>query len=258
VKFLSALQFLTIIPVPLLWREASSKEVGESLSYFPAVGFIIGLILAILNWLLSLILPPAVVRSLLIAAMVLLSGALHLDGFIDTCDGLAGHHTVEDRWRIMHDSRAGAFGIVGAILLLLIKYVSLSSVPANLMTATLVIMPVVSRWAMVYAVFAYPYARPTGLGKLFKEGASGPGLVLATAFTLAVTVGASWWAKIDYFYLVGLVIVFATWLITWLMATYLKWKLAGLTGDTYGAINEVTEVGVLLTVCLLAYNRWLV
>jgi len=257
VKFLSALRFLTIIPVPL-WREASPKEVGGSLSYFPVVGFIIGLILAVLNWLLSLILPPVVVNGLLIAAMVLLSGALHLDGFIDTCDGLAGHRTVEDRWRIMHDSRSGAFGIVGAVVLLLVKYVSLSSAPANLMTATLVIMPVVSRWAMVYAVFAYPYARPTGLGKVFKEGASGPGLALATIFTLAVAIGAAWWAKTNYFYLVGLVIVFGTWLITLLMATYLKRKLAGLTGDTYGAINEVAEVGVLLIVCLLAYNQWLV
>ena len=256
-KFLSALRFLTIIPVPL-WREASPKEVGGSLSYFPVVGFIIGLILAVLNWLLSLILPPVVVNGLLITAMVLLSGALHLDGFIDTCDGLAGHRTVEDRWRIMHDSRSGAFGIVGAVVLLLVKYVSLSSAPANLMTATLVIMPVVSRWAMVYAVFAYPYARPTGLGKVFKEGASGPGLALATIFTLAVAIGAAWWAKTNYFYLVGLVIVFGTWLITLLMATYLKRKLAGLTGDTYGAINEVAEVGVLLIVCLLAYNQWLV
>jgi adenosylcobinamide-GDP ribazoletransferase len=256
VKFLSALRFLTIIPVPL-WREARPEEVGGSLSYFPVVGFIIGLILAILNWLLGLILPPTVVNGLLITAMVLLSGALHLDGFIDTCDGLAGHQTVEDRWQIMHDSRSGAFGIVGAVVLLLVKYASLSSVPANLMTATLVIMPVVSRWTMVYAVFAYPYARPAGLGKIFKEGASGRGLALATVFTLAVAIGAAWWAKINYFYLVGLVIVFGTWLLTLPMATYLKRKLAGLTGDTYGAINEVAEVGIFLIVCLLAYNQWL-
>jgi len=257
VKFLSALRFLTIIPVPL-WREASPKEVGGSLSYFPVVGFIIGLILVVLNWLLSLILAPMVVNGLLIAAMVLLSGALHLDGFIDTCDGLAGHRTVEDRWRIMHDSRSGAFGIVGAVVLLLVKYVSLSSVPENLMTATLVIMPVVSRGAMVYAVFAYPYARPDGLGRVFKEGASGRGLALATVFTLALAIGATWWAKTEFFYLVGLVIIFGIWLLTWLMATYLKRKLAGLTGDTYGAINEVAEVGVLLIVGLLAYNQWLV
>jgi len=95
------------------------------------------------------------------------------------------------------------------------------------------------------------------LGNVFKEGASGPGLALATAFALAVSIGTAWWAKVNYFYLVGLVILFGTWLITLLMATCLKRKLAGLTGDTYGAINEVAEVGVLLIVCLLAYNQWL-
>ena len=256
-KFLSALRFLTIIPVPL-WREASPKEVGGSLSYFPVVGFIIGLILAILNWLLSLILPPAVVNGWLMAAMVLLSGALHLDGFIDTCDGLAGHRTVEDRWRIMHDSRSGAFGIVGAVVLLLVKYASLSSVPSNLMTATLVIMPVVSRWAMVYAVFAYPYARPEGLGRVFKREANWQRFAIATFITLVVAIGVARWANITYFYLSGLAIMLGIWVIIVAMATYLKRKFSGLTGDTYGAINEVAEVGVLILVCLLAHNQWFI
>jgi len=111
-SFLAAFQFLTSIPLP-----------GRR--YFPVVGLIIGLILAGLNWLLSLILPSAVVNALLIVVLVIITGALHLDGFVDTCDGIAGHKAVEDRWRVMHDSRAGAFGIVGVVLLLLVKYVSL-------------------------------------------------------------------------------------------------------------------------------------
>ena len=167
-RFLAALKFLTIIPLP--WRrEASPEEIGRSIGYFPVIGLIIGLILAGLNWLLSLFLPSAVVNALLIVSLVVLSGALHLDGFVDTCDGIAGHKTIEERWRVMHDSRAGAFGIVGVFLLLLVKYVSLNSVPESLLMVTLVLMPVVSRWAMVYTVFAYPYARPAGLGKVFKQ-----------------------------------------------------------------------------------------
>ncbi|MBI2174827.1 MAG: adenosylcobinamide-GDP ribazoletransferase, partial [Candidatus Omnitrophica bacterium] len=170
-RFLAALSFLTIIPLPIR-REISPEEVGRSLGYFPVVGVIIGLILAGLNWLFRWFLPPTVISGLLIVAMVLISGALHLDGFIDTCDGIAGHQTVEDRWRVMHDSRVGAFGVIGVFLLLLVKYVSLSSLPESWLTITLLVMPVVSRWAMVYAVFAYPYARPDGLGLAFKQGAS--------------------------------------------------------------------------------------
>ena len=231
-SFFAALKFLTIIPVP--WRRgASPEELGRSIGYFPVVGIIIGLILAGLNWLLGLLLPSIVVNALLIVSMVVISGALHLDGFVDTCDGIAGHKTVEDRWRVMHDSRAGAFGIVGVFLLLLIKYVSLN-------------------------VFAYPYARPAGLGKIFKQEASWQRFTAATVITLAVAVGLARLANITYFYLAGLVIMIGIWVIVVGMATYLKRKFSGLTGDTYGAINETTEVCVLILVCLLAHNQWLV
>ena len=255
-RFLAALEFLTIIPLPR-WRGVSPEEVGRSTGYFPVVGIIIGLILAGLNWLLGLILPSAIVNALLIVSMVLISGALHLDGFVDTCDGMAGGKTVEERWQVMHDSRAGSFGIVGAFCLLLVKYVSLNSVPEALLMATLVLMPVVSRWAMVYAIFAYPYARPSGLGKVFKQGASWQRLVIATLITLAVAIGLARVANITYFYLAGFVIMLGVWVIVIAMATYLKRRFSGLTGDTYGAINEVAEVCVLVLVCLLAHNRWL-
>lgn len=255
-RFLTALGFLTIIPLP--WRrEVSLEEVGRSIGYFPVVGLIIGLILAGLNWLLGLFLPSAVVNALLIVSLVVLSGALHLDGFVDTCDGIAGHKAIEERWRVMHDSRAGAFGIVGVFLLLLVKYVSLNSVPENLLMVTLVLMPVVSRWAMVYTVFAYSYARPAGLGKIFKQGTSWQRFTTATVITLAVAIGLARLANITYFYLAGLAIMLAIWVIVVAMATYLKRKFAGLTGDTYGAINEVAEVCVLILICLLTYNHWL-
>ncbi len=254
-RFLAALSFLTIIPVPRR-RETTPEEVGRSVVYFPVVGGIIGLILVGLNWLLGLVLPSAVVNGLLLVSLVVISGALHLDGFVDTCDGIAGHKTVEARWQVMRDSRAGAFGIIGVFLLLLVKYVTLSSVPANWLMVTLVLMPVVSRWVMVYAVFAYPYARPDGLGKAFKQGASWRGFAIATVITLAIAIGLARLANVAYFYLAGLAMMFGVWVIVVAMAAYFKRKFSGLTGDTYGAINEVAEVAVLILISLLAYNRW--
>ncbi len=256
-RFLAALSFLTIIPLPQR-LSINQEEVGRSTAYFPVVGIIIGFIVAGLNWLFGLFLPSSVANGLLIVSLVLISGALHLDGFVDTCDGIAGHRTIEDRWRVMHDSRAGAFGIIGVSLLLLIKYVSLNCVPQTLLMATLVLMPVVSRWVMVYAIFTYPYARPEGLGKVFKQGASWQRFAIATIITLAVTIGLARLANINYFYLAGLAIIFGTWIIIVAMAAYLKRKFAGLTGDTYGAINEVAELCVLILVCLLAHNQWLI
>ena len=244
-KFLAALRFLTIIRLP--WpREISPEELGRSTAYFPVVGVVIGLILVGLNLLLGLILPPPVVNVLLVVFLVVISGGLHLDGFIDTCDGIAGHKTTEERWQVMHDSRVGGFGIIGACLLLLVKYVSLNSVPAPLLMMTLVLMPVISRWAMVYAIFAYPYARPSGLGKVFKQGAGWQRFTPATLIALAVAI------ILAQSELAGLAIMLGIWVMTIAMASYLKRKFSGLTGDTYGAVNEVAEVCVLILVCLLA------
>jgi len=250
-RFLAAISFLTTIPLPRR-REASPEEIGGSVVYFPVVGIIIGLILAGLNWLLGLFLPSAVVNGLVIVSLVVLTGALHLDGFGDTCDGIAGHKTVENRWRVMHDSRVGSFSIVGIFCLLLVKYISLNSVPDTLLMPTLVLMPVVSRWAMVYTVFAYPYAKPSGLGKVFKQETNWQRFTIATIITLVVAIGLA--------QLAGLAIMLVlpgTWIVVVTIASYLKRKFSGLTGDTYGAINEIAEVGVLILVSLLAYNHWL-
>ncbi len=245
-RFLAALQFLTIIRLP--WRrDVQLEELGRSTGYFPVIGLIIGLILVGLNWLFGLVLPSAIATALLIVSLAVISGALHLDGFVDTCDGIAGHKTVEARWKVMRDSRVGGFGIVGVVLLLLVKYVSLSSIPEPLLLTTLVLMPVVSRWAMAYAIFTYPYARPSGLGKAFKQGTSWPRFTMATLIAFMVVVILSLLAGLAIIFL-----MFLIWVITVAMAAYFKSKFSGLTGDNYGAINEVAEVAVLILINLLA------
>ena len=146
----------------------------------------------------------------------------------------------------MHDSRAGAFGIVGVVLLLLVKYVALNSIPEPLLITALVLMPVVSRWAMAYAIFTYPYARPSGLGKAFKQGTSWPRFTMATLIALAVVVILALFAGLAI-----IVLIFFIWVVTVAMTAYLKNKFSGLTGDNYGAINEVAEVSVLVFINLL-------
>ncbi len=249
-SFPAAFQFLTSLPLPGR-HEASPEQLGRSTAYFPLVGLIIGLILAVLNLFLGLALPASIVNALLIAALVIITGALHLDGLADTCDGLAGHKPVEDRWRVMRDSRSGAFGIVGIVLVLLVKYASLNSLPPNLMTVTLLFMPVVSRWAMVYAIFIYPYARPSGLGAAFKQHTRWPQFTAATIITIVIAAALS-----PLFSLTGLVVMFGVWVITALFSSYLKRKFSGLTGDTYGAINEVAEAAALVLAGLAYTIAW--
>lgn len=244
---MAALQFLTIIRIP--WRrEVQTEELGRSVGYFPVVGLIIGLILAGLNWLFALILPSSVANALLIVSLVILSGALHLDGFVSTCDGISGHRTVEARRKVMHGIRAGGFGIIGVVLLLLVKYVSLNSIPEPLLMVTLVLMPVLGRWAMAYAIFVYPYAPSSGLAKAFKQGTSWPRFTMATIIAFVIAV-----ALIPLLQLTGLAVLFGVWIVTIVLAAYFKSKFSGLTGDAYGAINEVAELAVLIFINLLVW-----
>jgi adenosylcobinamide-GDP ribazoletransferase len=254
-KFIAALKFLTIIP---LFRHHldTAEEIGGSIVYYPVVGLIIGLVLVGLGGLLRVALDASVSDGLLIVFLVIITGALHLDGFVDTCDGIAGHRSVEERWRVMHDSRTGAFGVVGAILLLLLKYVALNSIQMPMVVVAL--MPVLGRWAMVYSIFAYPYARPEGLGKVLKQAATWQRFLAATVIALVISIGVAGWANIRCFYLAGPAIMLSTWVIIVVVASYFRRMFAGLTGDTYGAINEIAEVSVLLLIALLEHNNWLI
>jgi adenosylcobinamide-GDP ribazoletransferase len=244
-SFLAAIQLLTSIPVRLK-RELTPKQLGQATLWFPLVGLGIGGILAGFNWVFNLILPSSVTNILLIIALVIITGAMHLHGLSDTCDGIAGHKTVEERWKVMRDSRTGAFGVMSIVLILLAQYIALNNVPADKMTPVLLFMPTVSRWAMVYAIFTYPYARPTGLGKAYKEATGWLQFSIATIITLGIATGLYPLFNVSGFLLFGGVLI-----ITTALAFYLKYKFTGLTGDTYGAINEVAEVMALIFVIII-------
>ncbi|MFH1651494.1 MAG: adenosylcobinamide-GDP ribazoletransferase [Chloroflexota bacterium] len=244
-SFLAAVHLLTSIPLPW-WRGPGEREMARSAPYFPLVGLLIGLVLAGLNWLLRIIFPPAVTGALIVVAMVLVSGGMHLDGLADTTDGIAGHREPAERLRVMQDSRVGAFGVMGVVLALLVKYVALTAVPSALLMVTLLFLPVVSRWAMVCAIFQFPSARATGMGRVLKDGTRWGGFTVATALTLVLAL-----VFIPLFGLTGLVAVLGVWLVATTMGAYLKSKLGGLTGDTYGAVSETAELTVLLLVLLM-------
>jgi adenosylcobinamide-GDP ribazoletransferase len=239
----AAIQFLTIFPVRL---KVSANALRRSIAYFPLVGMLIGGILYGLDRLFTLAFPIILVNILLIIALASMTRALHLDGFIDTCDGLAGGHSPEERLAIMRDSRVGGFGVVGGSLLILLQYVALTIVPTEHRMAALLLMPTIARWTMVYAIFAYPYAREQGMGKIFQEGTNWPWLAIATAITLA--------ASLALMGLDGLAVMAAALLVALLIANFLSKRLGGLTGDTYGAINELAEVSVLILIPLITWS----
>jgi adenosylcobinamide-GDP ribazoletransferase len=247
-KFITAWRFLTIIPLPFR-HDNTPNVVGTSQVYFPVVGLIIGMILAGLNWILNFVFPPLVIDVLLIVTMIIITGALHLDGLADTCDGMGGK-TIEERWQIMRDSHTGSFGIVGIVCAILLKLILLSVIPQSWFWRTLLVFPMLGRWAIVYAINLFPYARPSGIGKIFKDKAHWLILLITSILVLLINGLLFRWK--------GLIISILVIGVVTGVAFFFKKRFAGLTGDNYGAINEIAEISALLLIVLFANNRWLV
>jgi adenosylcobinamide-GDP ribazoletransferase len=245
-SFFVAWQLLTSIPLGR--RELAVQGPGRSMAWFPLVGLIIGAILAGLDYLLWLVLPGLPATALLLVAWVAITGGLHLDGFIDCCDGLLVAKPAEQRLEIMKDSRVGAFGVVGAICLLLVKFSALTALAPDERLRWLLVVTGLSRWSMVWAVWRYPLARRDGFAAWFRGGLAWPHVLVAgiTALTVALLLGG----------LAGLATFAAIWLFAMLFAAWVQRRIPGLTGDVYGALNELSEVVGLLIVVIMVDGRW--
>ena len=231
----AAFQFLTIFPA-VIRRPFSSQEMGRAVGWFPLVGLVVGGSLYALDIALQQIFPLPVVAVLLIAASLLFTRALHFDGFLDICDGLFGGFTPERRLEIMRDSRVGAFGVAGGGLLLLTKCAALISLSDR---AGIWLAPLLGRWVLAMGIYLFPYARQKGLGRDMKNNVHWMQILLATTITIvSAWLIASW---------MGLLALSLAALTLWLGATFILRRVPdGLTGDAYGALNEMVEMLVLL------------
>jgi adenosylcobinamide-GDP ribazoletransferase len=237
---IAALQFLLITPA-FVRRPFTASEMGQSVAFYPLVGLLLGALLAGVDALLAYLWPVPVRSALVLALWVILTGGLHLDGFLDSCDGLLGGFTRESRMEIMRDERVGAYALAGGVLLLITMYSGLSSIAAG-RWAVLLLAPLFGRWSISLAVTAHPYARQSGLGRDIKDHAHAPQLSIASLTTL---LAASILAFVLHspLPLIGLVVAAV---IFWLSSRFIVHQIGGMTGDTYGAINMLVEAATLL------------
>jgi len=242
---LVAWTFLTALPIHM-WRAPSLEERGAAVAWYPAVGFALGGLLTLMDYgLQHTALSAFVVAVLLVATLALLTGFLHLDGLIDTCDAAFAHRPQEERLRIARDPRAGAFGVVGVVLLLLLKVSPLAGSLGSDRAAVLVCFPALARCVMAAAVVILPSARGAeGMGGSVKAYARPRVLGIAAASALIPTIVLLRWHALVL--CAGAVIGGAC------VAIFALRRLGGTTGDVYGAICECAEIGALLAVALMA------
>ena len=279
----SAIGFLTILP---LAPSGGPASMASARGWFPLVGLLLGLILAGFDILRMLMLragssgwyggyaplpttypvfPDYTIllwSALLVVILVVLTRALHLDGFMDSCDALLGGFDRERRLAILRDPNVGAFAVIGVVCLLLIKVLTIAELPPAILVPPgiavlppegwsvripmLLLFPCLSRWAMLLTMELHPYVRSNGIGTAFFDGEQRRvrwHLILGFTFTLVVSAALAG--------MVGIVLLAAACAVAWGTGAWATRLLGGVTGDIYGAVNELTEVVVLLMALML-------
>lgn len=240
-SFLAAIRFLTIVPVPGT-RGTAESDLARSLPWFPVVGLVLGVPSAGLAWGLTLVAPPMVAAAAILIVLMAWSGCLHLDGLSDTADGFLSSRSRDQILDIMHDSHAGAMGVVSIVVVLLAKFAALASLDRAAVWPVVLLTPLAGRSAMVLEMAVLPYARPNGLGAVFYRHRRWPAALWAVVVLAAVG-----WGVLG---LRGLAAGGASMAVALALAAYAGRKIGGATGDTLGATCEIVEVVPALTLAL--------
>lgn len=242
-SFLTGLQFLSRIRI-VRQNDWSNERFSRSVRYFPLVGASVGAVMALVSYLLIFVLPLAgitipiaALTAILLAVWLYLGGGLTCDGFMDTMDGVFSGRDREKMLVIMKDSRVGANGVVGFVMLALMKWAMLMSIPMADIPMAFFIASILGKLAMVMAIVRFPYARPDGIGKMFQ--------LCANRETLLVAAGCAVICLLP-FGIPALICGLGAVCGALYLGRYVTRMLGGLTGDVYGAITETIELLVLI------------
>ncbi|AOZ92138.1 adenosylcobinamide-GDP ribazoletransferase [Paenibacillus crassostreae] len=259
----AAFQFLSRFPVRAN-LDYSDTLFRQSVKFYPLVGAAIGLVVWIAALGFTFLLPPLPAAVLILILWVGLTGGLHLDGWMDTADGILSYRPREQILEIMKDSRVGAMGVLACVLLLMLKLSLIYSLIVDgLDCSGLLLLPLIwSRWFMVHAMSSWPKARgKDGLAGKFiglDKAQIGATLVIALVLSGVVASIAPLIMMDRYTWTIALLgwvtLPLSVWATGMWVARKMNATLGGLTGDTYGALNELLEVVALLMLVLL-YNH---
>jgi adenosylcobinamide-GDP ribazoletransferase len=243
--FFIALQFFTRLPIPR-WVGFEPSWLHQSSRYFPLVGCVVAALAAAVYAAAALVLPSPVAAVLSTAASIYITGAFHEDGFADTCDGFGGGLTPERVLEIMKDSRVGAYGAIGIACMLGLKCTTLAILPPASAIAALFIAHPLSRLAATSLIWRMAYARAEGKAKPMAQQMSGREFAIAalTALLPAALLAISGAISLT---VIGASLLAAALASIWFARLFQR-RIGGYTGDCLGAVQQLAEVAIYLTV----------
>ncbi len=225
---ISAIQFITILRI----GKVEHFEPQGMIPFFPIVGLILGVVVSVFDWIALQLFSRPVASFLDVIVLIVLTGALHIDGLGDMADGLFGHHSREKALSIMKDSRIGAMGLVAIVCVIVVKWCGITGLEQQ-RHLILIIVPALSRGSMLFGIHLLPYGRPEGgTGHPFFSHelnlAAFAGLALPLVLALFLGLRGLW---------LGLAFMVFTGVVLY----YYKKRLGCITGDMLGAMTEGME-----------------
>ncbi len=252
-KFLMALQFLTIIPAGKS-AVLNDDDIAKSAFFFVLAGLVQGFFLAAVGYVAGRVFPADLVTGIILIVFVLSNGGLHLDGLADTFDALASRGSREKKLAIMKESTIGPIGVVAIIFSLLLKFIALKNISmasSVILYVSLLLMPAISKWGMVVSMFHGKPAREDGLGRIFMNGTGLKEIAVSTLmlFIIILSLRILFSGSILYDqHVMNVVAVICIYLLCRILVWFFSTRFGGLTGDTLGAISEISEITFLLWV----------
>ena len=233
-NLISALQFMPILPL----GKARAFDPQKMVPYFPLVGLLLGVLVALFDSLVIRFWAPPVAALLDVILLAVLTAAFHIDGLGDTADGLLGPRSRDKALEIMKDSRLGTMGLVAIMFGLALKWGGIASLEAH-RSLLLIMVPAYARAGILFGMWYLPYGRTDGTGTpFFSEKISLKhfwGLLFPIGLSLTLGLRAIW-LNIAFVIILGMILLFY------------KKRMECITGDMLGAMVEITEAGLFLII----------
>lgn len=236
---LLAIGFMTILPQPAGWlnKQPDHRMTG----WFSLAGFFIGGLTAFFFWLIRPWMPLQPSMALALLFQYLITGGLHLDGLADSSDALLSFQSRQKKLEIMKDSRIGSHGAAVMILAILIKWSSLVHLPEPMHLGLLILIPAIGRAAITAGAWQASYPRFVGTGSGVIGQIETRQLMCCWAPLFAVA----------FFWIKGLALIPVAFVSALILKKIISRQLGGMTGDTLGMMNELVEIGCLVTTFMI-------
>ena len=248
-SFFIALSMYSRIPVPRVdWKKENMRY---AMCFFPMIGVAIGAVMYLAGWLLDKVAVGTLFRGVVFTLIpIIITGGIHMDGFMDTMDALGSWGDREKKLEILKDSHAGAFAILGMGCYLMWSVAVWSELPAEVLRVCSVSF-VLSRALSGFSVVTFPAARNSGLLKMFQDGAQKK--VVRITMCLYVAAAVIMMAVMDARAMTGAV---AGAMIAFLYYVVVSRKqFGGVTGDLAGFFLETAELAMFTGILVTCIGR---